>query len=326
MRSLWPVSVADSVRSSDIKGALTVGELPYLQHRRLHSNVSDVLPLTFRRRITRIVEHMLVPCGIQSIVIDSVAGLAIFASTVCAATAPGSTIRLDPHGFIDEWYWVQHQLLQYPGPLSNPDTPAQSLQVTMSAEASHGVAIKGNEPLIKTVYMPSAQSVEPARASNILEPIVRLASILYIEALVPDDPRTLNGYAVLLTLMSKLFGDVMRRIRHLNEQGEKDEPIDELPEVAVMRPVMIWASLVAYVVAWLGDKEVHWGAVRYDRDAYRECLVYFVGSRPEDVDLLIEGDLELCQLMGMKDLIGNKMDTRVLLKAVIKSVDGGLRV
>jgi hypothetical protein len=298
-----------------------VGELPFLPHTRLHDNVSNVLPLAIRKEITQSVETMLAPCGLQPAVIESITGLALFVRTLKTASASRGKLRLDPHGFIDEWYWVESQLLRHPGPLCDPDTPAQSLQVNIAEGSPMGEL--GTAPTIKTLHMPAPLNVEPAPAENILEPVVRLASVLYIEALIPDDPRTLNGYAVLLTLMSKTMGDVMNRLRRRGAIAGDRRFDDGLFEIATLRPVMIWAALVAYVVAWLGEREVHWGSVRYERSVYRDCLLYFIGPEPEDVDLLSDSDLAFCEILDLQGLLRKKLDTRELLQAIIRNhVDG----
>lgn len=297
-----------------------MGELPFLPHTRLHDNVSNALPLAIRKEISHTVEAMLALCGLQPAVIESVTGLALFVRTLKTASASRGKLCLDPHGFIDEWYWVESQLLRYPGPLCDPNTPAQSLQVNIAEGSPTGEF--GKAPTIKTLHMPAPLNVEPAPTENILEPVVRLASVLYIEALIPDDPRTLNGYAVLLTLMSKTMADVMGRLRRRGavENGRFD---DGLLEIAAMRPVMIWAALVAYVVAWLGEREVHWGSVRYERSVYRDCLLYFIGPEPGDVDRLSDSDLAFCEILDLQGLLRKRLDTRELLQAIIGDhVDG----
>ncbi|KAH6694036.1 hypothetical protein F5X68DRAFT_200115 [Plectosphaerella plurivora] len=320
----------NKLRRADIKGAATVGELPFLQHTRLHDNVSDALPLAARREIAQSVEAMLEPCGIQPLVVQSVSGLAVFASVLRAASASGSEIRLDPHGFIDEWYWVIYQLLRHPGPLCDPETPAPSLQVHTSEDASEDTPKDDLQktlvkaPTIKTLFMPPPLNVKPAHSHNILETLVRLASVLYIEALIPDDPRTLNGYAVLLALMSKTMDDVMGRLRCRAELPLKGSYYDGLFDIATMKPVMIWAALVAYIVASLGDREVCSGGVRYERSIYRDCLLYFIGPEPDDVRLLSHTDLAFCEVLGIQGLLRRKLDTKELLKAIIRDDATGL--
>lgn len=297
--------------SADIKGAAVVGELPCLDHHRAHQNISDALPQGLRDSISRSISYVFTRCGIERRVATSLAGLAIFARAIRAASAAGKGEMLfDPDAFIDEWYWVLQEILCHPGPLCDPSTPAQGVRIDTAQTGSHG------RPGIVGIRMPPPGGVVPAHADNLLEPAVRLAGVLYVEALVPDEPRTLNGYAILLALTTQTIQAVMEKVRR-RPVADGDCHDDGLPNISAMRPVMIWVALVAYVVAWLGDGEVQWDSPRYDRSVYRECLAFFIGSAPGDVDRLTGADMMLCDILDVKDLLRKDVRSRHLLRTAL---------
>ncbi len=285
--------------SADIKGAAIVGELPHLRHRRVHPNVSNVLPQIVRDRVCGVITSALSRSGVRPSICASISGLAVFALTIkTASAAKKGSMLFAPNAFIDEWYWVQHEILCHPGPICDTSTPAQSLQIGMtemepsspSSSASASASASASPPPagIESIRMPPPQGVAPSYAENLVEPAARIAGILYIEALMPDDPRTLNGYAVLLALATRSTEDVMAQARRRSAGGSWHSSLE------AMKPVMIWVALVAYAVAKVGDGELQWGSPRYDRSVYLECLAFFVGVTAEDVDKLSEEDLALC--------------------------------
>lgn len=290
--------------------------------------MSNVLPQTLRDGISRIISSIFSRCSIRCGISASISGLAIFAQTIkTASAAKKGTMLFAPNAFIDEWYWVQHQMLCHPGPICDPSTPAQSLQIDTGRESPSPPAgspsSSSSLPGIVSIRMPPPQGVLPAYSENLLEPAVRIAGVLYIEALVPDEPRTLNGYAILLALVTRTIEDVMSQVRRRSASGSWHPAIhistldDGHPSFEAMKPIMIWVALVAYAIARVGDGELQWDSPRYDRSVYLECLSMFIGSSAEDVDNLSEADMALCEILELKALLRREVSNKDLLKEAL---------
>lgn len=71
----------------------------------------------------------------------------------------------------------------------------------------------------------------------------------------------------------------------------------------------------------LGDKnECRFGADRYDRSAYRECLAEVVGLSADTVAGLAEPDLALCRLLDIRFIQDGKWDDKSALGRFLSEV------
>ncbi|RBQ91423.1 hypothetical protein VDGD_05866 [Verticillium dahliae] len=294
--------------------------MPYLEYKRIYGNISDSLPRTKRARLSKAVKGILAFCNVQEVICESFASLVLFSHAVSTALAAKKrTILYDPEVFIEEWLWVMYQLIRFPGVLRDESTQIPSIELDLNLGER-----RYKEPLVRGSRYCAPGRLVPAHADNILEPALRLAGLLYVDALVPDEPRTLNGYAVLLGLLTTAIDTILMRLAARGWEYQDDATFDDgLPAMAVMKPVLIWIGLTGYVIAWTGDGERFWGLGRYDRSMYCECLAKVIGSTPQSVDALLESDLALCGLLDPKNLLRKEIATRTLLKGILKEYRDG---
>ncbi|KAM0284416.1 hypothetical protein ACHAQH_001992 [Verticillium albo-atrum] len=312
--------VMNKVRRANVKAAAALATSPYLEYERVYGNISDSLPRTTRARLSNAVKSILSLCNVQQVIIESFASLVLFTHAVSVALAAKKrTILYDPEAFIEEWLWVEYQFIRFPGVLRDETTPIPSIELDLNLGER-----RYKEPFVRGTRYCAPGKLLPTHADNIIEPAVRLAGLLYVDALVPDEPRTLNGYAVLLGLLTTAIENILARLAARGRQCGDGEVFDDgLPSMAAMRPILIWVGLTGFMVAWAGDGERFWGLGRYDRTMYRECLVQIIGSTPESVDMLLEEDLALCRLLDAKNLVLKDIATRTVLKGILMEHSDG---
>jgi hypothetical protein len=313
----------------DIKGAVIIGAAPYLEFKRFSELVSDKLPLETREALVAGVSGLLEPCRILPIITQSMCSLVKFKEIVAKAKKDTKrTIKFDPDAFTEEWYFVEHQLIAYPGALREDSTapPQSNFRVVDESKKSASLQLFDfSVPLDAPRYKAPGTLRPPQMTPNLMDPAVRLAGVLYIEELIPDEPRTLNQFDVLLGLLSfqvRLILDTLRerevRIR-LGLALDEESQDDGLPSLAALRPVMIWVCLMGHSMAMLALKHKSpWGTEGYDLTAYRELLIAIIGTTPEAVDRLTDADLGMCKLFCLEDLRLRNWDTKPSLKNIIK--------
>lgn len=287
-----------------------------------------MVPNESRASIKDALNMALLPAGVSQVTVDCVADLVLFIHAISLASTanPPWSITFDPHGFTEEWLWVVYQLLCYPGPLRDESACGGSIGErpidcsalkTENYTMNHRVALTG--PII------------PAAHSNILEPAMRLASLLYMKEFIPDFPRNLGGYSILLTLLTYHLKQVLaecraNRTRHRAASSFLDSRLREHDTthavdsgiVAAMRPALVWICLLGNLVSMMADgNECRVGEDRYDRTIYRICVAEVVGVTPEDADALSEHDLSVCRMLDLKKIQGQTWDDRTAVKRLL---------
>lgn len=205
---------------ADLKGAVTLASSPYLPFVRSHNDSPPtLLPPGVPNRMSQQLSSLLQPLGISHEIITTLSSLATLTSAVEMARNSSNDVAFDPHGFTEEWMAITHALLSRPGPLretdSHPDahnpycTETNTLD-SPSASGSHTDYYMANhrlQPFIPIIPAPSPGLVGP------LEPALRIAGLLFLKELLPDWPRNLGGYAVLLSLLRDHLLEILRRCR-----------------------------------------------------------------------------------------------------------------
>ena len=269
-------------------------------------------------------------CGISSSVTTSVSDL----SKLVRAYAYAKTSRVitfNPNAFTEEYQAVQYGLVCEPRPLRSGARPG-----TPEAEADPiDTSWLKTEDYIKNHHATLAPVV-PARHDNVLEPLLRICCLLYLKELLPDFPRNLGGYGILLSLLTHHLRQIIdehrlktigrrfvptteelldpRLLDLVNQEG--DDNWEE--KLRAMKPVLMWVCLIGNLTSLIGDKnECRFGTDRYDRSPFNECLAEVVGLSIETVDDLTEDDLALCRLLAIKWVQGEKWDDRSALKRIL---------
>jgi hypothetical protein len=298
--------------------------------------VSDTVPMDVRTDIAAKLNQLLITGEVDQDIIDSVVDLAKFVRTISdGLKKPKGTVQHEPTHFTEEWYWVEYKLLTASFPLRNQSTdipgnaqldypsPFMSGNAEDGGEMPRTADIRDKKMLISKTPL----DIIPTQSSNLLEPALRLAAVLYVEAVVPDVPRSVNNYGVLLILLSYQLKVVTTSLSERKLQRELGLMLDErvdmdgLPSMIAIRPVVIWACLIGYVVSILAEEDRIFSPQKFDRTIYRRCLAQVIGPHPDEVDNLSEWDLQLCRLLGVENIQLSKWDDRTFLKYIMMGGD-----
>ncbi|KAI8315023.1 hypothetical protein K4K59_002011 [Colletotrichum sp. SAR11_240] len=273
-----------------------------------------------RTRIVNEMSNILYPCGLQSYLANAMISTALFAGVLRLAFAsPNREVLLNPEAFIEEWLWCEYQLVLYGGALREDclnDSLGELDELTVAADLGNSEAVAA--AMVRSLY---TTKPVPSPAENLLEPVLRTAAIVYLETIVPDEPRNPMVYSVPLNLLSASVHKVTQKLQERQsreaDDGEGDFD-DGLPSMEVLRPVMIWACLVGSVMSKLCEMDLVTMGILFDRGYYGQCLSLVIGPEPEHVDRLTEKDLALCKLLDARGLRIRQQDERALLRALLR--------
>ncbi|KAF4824844.1 hypothetical protein CGCSCA5_v000971 [Colletotrichum siamense] len=310
----------ECVAQADVKGAVYLGLLPYLDYPRFFNATTDALPDQVRTRIVNEMSNILYQCGLQSYLINAMISTALFAGVLRLAFAsPNREVLLNPEAFIEEWLWCEYQLVLYGGALREDclnDSLGELDELTVAADLGNSEAVAA--AMVRSLY---TTKPVPSPAENLLEPVLRTAAIVYLETIVPDEPRNPVVYSVPLNLLSASVHKITQKLQEQQskeaDDGEGDFD-DGLPSMEALKPVMIWACLVGSVMSKLCEMDLVTMGILFDRGYYGQCLSLVVGPEPEHVDRLTEKDLALCKLLDARGLRIRQQDERALLRALLR--------
>ncbi|KAI8280443.1 hypothetical protein K4K56_012257 [Colletotrichum sp. SAR 10_98] len=305
---------------ADVKGAVYLGLLPYLDYPRFFNATTDALPDQVRTRIVNEMSNILYQCGLQSYLINAMISTALFAGVLRLAFAsPNREVLLNPEAFIEEWLWCEYQLVLYGGALREDclnDSLGELDELTVAADLGNSEAVAA--AMVRSLY---TTKPVPSPAENLLEPVLRTAAIVYLETIVPDEPRNPMVYSVPLNLLSASVHKITQKLQERQskeaDDGEGDFD-DGLPSMEALKPVMIWVCLVGSVMSKLCEMDLVTMGILFDRGYYGQCLSLVVGPEPEHVDRLTEKDLALCKILEARGLRIRQQDERALLRALLR--------
>ncbi|KAI8303374.1 hypothetical protein K4K61_007088 [Colletotrichum sp. SAR11_59] len=256
----------------------------------------------------------------KSYLANAMISTALFAGVLRLAFAsPNREVLLNPEAFIEEWLWCEYQLVLYGGALREDclnDSLGELDELTVAADLGNSEAVAA--AMVRSLY---TTKPIPSPAGNLLEPVLRTAAIVYLETIVPDEPRNPMVYSVPLNLLSASVHKITQKLQERQskeaDDGEGDFD-DGLPSMEALRPVMIWACLVGSVMSKLCEMDLVTMGILFDRGYYGQCLSLVIGPEPEHVDRLTEKDLALCKLLDARGLRIRQQDERALLRALLR--------
>ncbi|CAK7262683.1 hypothetical protein SEPCBS119000_000107 [Sporothrix epigloea] len=325
-------SLLFKMRKTDLKGAMALAIRPYLPFdSRLFRNVSDSVLLNITRQDVLVAADALfadAACGLAPAVAATLGCLCVFVQAVQLAADLAKTtvpLPLDPYCFSEELYWLQYNLVSRPGPLrqdvSAPDAAAvrdaetsalrhsQALQVQPLQASRPNVLLPVDSSRLQTesyignhraplaaLYLVPAAPISP---STLLEPAIRICSILYLKEFVPDFPRNLGGYAILLHILRS----------HL-EDGTGDGVFAATHFALLTNPharaLLLWICLVGDTVSRLADANEERSSLceRYDRRVFRDRLIDLVRTSEQAKEEMASDTADPNKETGMECMDG----------------------
>lgn len=287
---------------ADIKGAVYAGTTPYLEFTKFFPSIPDSLPPQSQAEIVSKLQRCLQPANLLPVNMNSIKALAFFAQTVILARhalTAGSHVTIDPQGYAEDCLHVEYQLIKYPRAL-RADV-AESDEAFAALEAGHEIE--------------SASLTK--RTPNLLDALARVAAILYIEDLLPD-VRSVDLYSILLTVLTHQLRNTILAIRHrgidpqLNPTTSTPDIIaDSLPSIESARPVLLWACLIGHAIANFVLQARPASII--DRSAFEDCVALLLVESSG----LKSGDLELCEVLPIRELRAVSCDESTLLRQIV---------
>ncbi|KAK4184173.1 hypothetical protein QBC35DRAFT_66174 [Podospora australis] len=347
------------MHTADLRGAAALASSPYLSFTRYYSSVSTVLPMDVREYASASLSTLLGPLQVSPEVIGALASLAAFTSAVRMARDSGRTVAFDPHAFTEEWQTIMQVLITRPRPLrevksadhpsSNPYWSGMSSSRSSEGSSSSGAAAENymeNHRLRHGVVpvVPAA----PLGPGGHVEPALRIAALLFLKELLPDWPRNLGGYAVLLSLFQQHLQGILQAFTGSSRSSSKKKGksgnvshnlLDPLllagshgsssPVAAALKPVIIFLALVGNMSSLLGSENegrYEEEGDQYPRGVYADCLRYIAGIGDEESIGLLEeeGDFVVLRMFDLRHIRGQEgWDERVAMGELLCLNGGG---
>ncbi|KAL2137340.1 hypothetical protein VTI74DRAFT_3280 [Chaetomium olivicolor] len=223
------------IHKADLKGAAALASTPYLPFVRFYSSASTVLQPEAHRQAESSLFALLNPLNINLEVVTALSSLSTLASSIRLARQSSGTVTYDPHDFTEEWLSILHTLLTQPGPLraTDPEYPESTNPYTAGTpDNTNSYPVSPTENF--TAYhrlLPSVQLIPatPPGPGGHLECALRITALLYLKELLPDWPRNLGGYAVLLELLRCHLAEFIPQDSD-SLPGERHQPDTNVPE------------------------------------------------------------------------------------------------
>jgi hypothetical protein len=212
-----------------MKGAMTLGSTPYIPYTRRYESISTLMPPEIYNYASSSIHALLGPLKINDVVCTSLTSLSILTAALRLSRLSGGAITFEPHEFTDEYICTMHQLVTDPCPLRAPSSPGLGVMADAiinpyssnssvrqsspggSSDSSAATSItfmadhrlRPGIPVIPTEVGPGGP----------VEPALRIAGLLYLKEILPEWPRNIGGYAVLLSLLRSHLYDLLDKMK-----------------------------------------------------------------------------------------------------------------
>lgn len=295
--------------------------------------MSDILSPATKSRIGRNLQHILQPCGIAQVNIESIRSLAFFTHAVELARhgTPG-VIRFDPESFSEELSWAEYQLVSYPGALRDQTVPMDNDYAKQYPSPRRETTPYGCQQAYESTSANSntnamvlgTRDIVPSEAHNILDPVLRSAGILYAEE-ITTKTRTFDPYGVQLAMLNQQIRNIVLRLREREAaflastaSTPDDLPFDGLPrDNDALRPLLLWVCMVVYTVAQIIEADTAFYVHTVDRTPYQDLVALLLGATaPADVSALPSSDFELAKILPVRELGSVAFEDDVVLNQI----------
>ncbi|KAK4169451.1 hypothetical protein QBC43DRAFT_199601 [Cladorrhinum sp. PSN259] len=307
-----PSWLLEMIHTADLKGAAALATTPYLTFQRRYDSISTILPLDVREYACGKLIGLLRPLRVNQEVIDVLSSLAAFASVVRLAGHSGGNVKFDPQVFTEDWQAIMHTLITRPAPLRESSSDSCSANpyfsgiptITTAVTSSGSTSSTTTENYTTNHRLRHSIPIIPTLANNHIEPALRIAALLFLKELLPDWPRNLGGYAVLLSLLRQHLQAIITQFGTNNFDPLLSRPLS--PEPTELKPVLIFLAVMGNISSLFADENE--GRIvegdRYDRTVYRDCLRKVAsltdGQKPNDEELF------MVRLFDLRDVLSGK--------------------
>jgi len=310
-----------------LRGAAALAITPLIPFNKTYPLVSLILPSTIRSYITSSISYLLGPLlPLFSLTPASLTSLSLLASAVRLASQSAGAVSYDAYALTDEWLSVTYDLLAKPAPLreievgENPFVGGRTNDMSGMSTAETYMA---NHRLYENAH------IVPAAGTHDLEAALRIAGLLYLKELLPDWPRNIGGYAVLLTLLQYHLESIMREgltDPALHAQKDRESAVSRVDSSSQRKATLIFLCLMGNTACLFGNENEgrYEKGDPYPRDVYQRCLRNVLGvegncegAQMRIEDLVQEEDLLLLKVLDMRNIKGEDWDDRVAMQELL---------
>lgn len=306
--------LATSIHKSDICGAIATASQPYLPMDRRHAPLPLLLSAKQCDITARTLQRRLGLCRISREVVENIVSVAIFGQNWSAAYAKHAMV-FEPHPMMEEFYALQHYLFSVPGPLRDSGD-VEELTRNLALDCENPPQSEGCTSLPQR-----SLSCQGPAVNKRLEHTLRIAVLLFLNQQGRDAAMGDSACIPLLTLLTQDLQLIVAELQKQRASEISNDPV-LLPDfgmAATMRPVLIWICLVAHTLQVVNN---FYGAECYETrrqggSVYRDVLLEVLGPAADDVALLEEDDLEVCRVLDVRILRGEKWDEHAALRSIL---------
>ncbi|PHH53494.1 hypothetical protein CFIMG_001777RA [Ceratocystis fimbriata CBS 114723] len=290
------------LRRSDTMGAFVTGCLPYLEYPRVYPDVSTVIPQHARDELRLSTHECLSAAGILPCVDTSVQDLVVFHKAVMLTKkGPPRSILFDPHSFVDEWFYVVYKLTRYPMSLRD--------HCSLTQTRAAGVTTPNGQS-------PSSNSYSlDADTCDLMSPVARVASVLFVYEFIQQRPASPTGYMVALSLLRDQIQMIVNHIKtyalgraYSASPPEYPSSTPALAPLYMIRPVLIWACIIGYIYSYRFPETGCDPSFKPNpkRAVFCECIYLLF---PDPLDMPTETDSQMSELLDWTTISHSRLPT-----------------
>ncbi|KAK8018385.1 hypothetical protein PG991_007575 [Apiospora marii] len=296
----------NTIRKADMIGAISSATTPCIPFVRLHHELL-VPPMVYDAAMIRVIQQHLQACALDRATVKTISDLALFNRYMDHLKTPGSSVKHDTQTVIEEYYFLQHQLLSLPKPLRNSDEVVSANVTSNFASSTH--------------ELPQSVPVDPTADpySNSIETAARILSLLLIQ----DPTLDLPCESVLLHILHQQARTLLeyRRSQHRPSETWAD-PRLLLPQKSSIHPqtpTLLWICITGHLFSSLKAPAATEPSNRMQ--VYGELLISILGpEKAAHPELVSDEELELCRYLSLRHLKGENYGERGDIGRIVRSI------
>ncbi|KAK8053154.1 hypothetical protein PG996_012455 [Apiospora saccharicola] len=299
------VKTINTIRKADSTGAISSATKPCIPFVRLHHKLL-VPTMVHDPDMIRDIQKHLQACALDRETVKIISDLALFNKYMDYLNIPGNSSKHDTPTIIEEYYFLQHQLLSLPRPLRNFDEAISANTLDNSTPRAHGLTPS-------MLVVPTADYY-----TNSIKTAVRILSLL----LIYDPTLDLPCESVLLHILHQQVRAIMeyRRLQHQPADiwVEPRLLLQQKQAVHPQTPTLLWICITGHyfssleaVAATTPSNQTH---------VYKELLIDLLGpEKSANPELVSDGELELCRCLSLRHLRGEIYGERGDIGRIVSS-------
>lgn len=294
---------------TDIEGAILAGQAPSIDCVRRHQLLPCVLSVRDVEAILDILRPQLRACNVSQEVIDTMIATSLFMRTMRAARERTIDEKFDPENLMEDYDFLQRDLLSVPMPLQVHNTPSHRSEERVESYASVPNAATGNS------------TQDPSEA---FEEALRVTTLMCLRAGTMEGPWSKISYAALLAHQVSRLHIILDWICKPRVGTPFVDPTllvgsddRELPVINA-RPFLVWMCMIGYQLStYYAIFHEGWTDHRRENCVYLRLLKALGVHNNADIDTCKEADLMIFDTLNTEWATARKWDAKDMLRWII---------